>query len=98
MPAADYFLRQLSLPLPCCAGGDVEHVLRRDTAAAVEAELASLFEDLVERALVLWIALVGAVSFGLLGHVHRVVTDHAADFDRVMAVAAEGAGLTLSLN
>lgn len=55
------------------------------------------FDDLVERSLVLWIALVGAISFELFGHLHNVVTDYPAYFDRAMAVAAEGVGLALPL-
>ncbi|MFZ4516999.1 MAG: TetR/AcrR family transcriptional regulator [Microthrixaceae bacterium] len=52
-------------------------------------------EDFVERAIVMWIALVGSVGFELWGHLHNVVTDHDAFFDRAMAVAADAAGITV---
>ena len=55
------------------------------------------FEDVVERSLTMWIALVGAINFELFGHLHQVVTDYTAYFDRAMAVAAEGAGLVVPL-
>lgn len=54
-------------------------------------------DDVVERSLVLWIALVGTVSFELFGHLTNVVTDYGAYFDRAMAVAAEGVGLDIEL-
>ena len=55
-------------------------------------------EDLPERSMLLWIALVGAISFELFGHLHNVITDHAVGFDRQMAVAASSIGLTLPLD
>ena len=55
------------------------------------------YEDLVERSLVLWVVLVGAITFEVFGHLEQVVTDHAAWFDAAMAVAAEGVGLTVPL-
>ena len=55
------------------------------------------FHDLAERSLVMWTALIGTLSFELFGHLHNVVTDHAAYFDRAMAVAAEAAGLEVRL-
>jgi AcrR family transcriptional regulator len=55
------------------------------------------FEDVVERSLTMWIALVGAINFELFGHLNQVVTDYAAYFDRAMAVAAEGVGLVVPL-
>lgn len=54
------------------------------------------FEDLVERTIVAWIALVGAVSFELFGHLNNVVTSYDAYFDAAMTVAAEAVGLDLS--
>ena len=55
------------------------------------------FEDVIERSLTMWIALVGAINFELFGHLHQVVTDKVAFFDVAMAVAAEGAGLIVPL-
>ena len=56
------------------------------------------YEDLLERAVVLWIALVGTLTFELFGHLHNVVTDYSAYFDRAMALAADSAGLELPVN
>jgi AcrR family transcriptional regulator len=52
-------------------------------------------EDLIERALVLWIVLIGAISFELFGHLSNTVTDYAAYFDAAMRIAAPCAGLRL---
>lgn len=60
-------------------------------------EPAPPLEDLVERSLVMWITMVGAISFELFGHLRNVVTDHDAYFDAAMAVAAAGAGLDVPL-
>jgi AcrR family transcriptional regulator len=54
-------------------------------------------EDLVERALVLVIGLVGAVSYELFGHLVGATVDDATYFDRAMAVVAEAVGLTLPI-
>lgn len=74
----------------------------RLTTAVVAADagpaLPPPYEDLVERAIVMWIALFGALTFELFGHLNNVVTDYAAYFDAAMAVAAEGAGLELPLS
>ena len=63
------------------------------TRRLADVVLAPPYEDLVERSLVLWVVLMGALSFELFGHLEQVVTDHAAWFDAGMAVAAEGVGL-----
>lgn len=55
------------------------------------------YEDLLERSLVLLTALIGTVGYLQFGHLHRVLTDASAWFDRAMAVAAEGVGLVLPL-
>lgn len=55
------------------------------------------YEDIVERSLVLWVVLIGALTFELFGHLEQVVTDHASWFDAAMAVAAEGVGLTVPI-
>lgn len=51
------------------------------------------FEDLIERSLLVWTALVGTISFELFGHFENTVTDLAAYFDAAMRVAASTAGL-----
>ena len=53
------------------------------------------YEDLLERAITVWIALVGTISFELYGHLHNGITDYDAYFDAAMTVAADGAGLNL---
>lgn len=70
------------------------------TAGAVELagfEPPPPFEDLLERALVLVVGLVGTVSYELFGHLVGGVTDAGAWFDRAMAVVAEPVGLDLPL-
>jgi AcrR family transcriptional regulator len=52
-----------------------------------------LYEDLIERALVLWIALIGTISFELTGHLYNVVTDYPAYFDAAITISAQCAGL-----
>ncbi len=68
------------------------------TRAVADFELAAPYDDLVERSLVLWVVLMGALTFELFGHLEQVVTDHAAWFDAAMAVAAEGVGLHVPMN
>jgi AcrR family transcriptional regulator len=51
------------------------------------------YEDAIERALVLWIALIGTISFELFGHLKDTVTDYAAYFDAAIRISAECAGL-----
>jgi hypothetical protein len=51
------------------------------------------YEDLIERALVLWISLIGSISFELSGHLHNTVTDYAAYFDAAVTITAQCAGL-----
>ena len=53
------------------------------------------FEDLIERSLVLWISLIGAISFELFGHLHNTVTDYAAYFDATVRITAPCAGLDI---
>lgn len=55
------------------------------------------FADLIERSLVLWVVLMGALSFELFGHLEGVVSHRGAWFDAAMAVAAEGVGLPVPL-
>jgi AcrR family transcriptional regulator len=49
--------------------------------------------DFVDRALTMWVVLVGAINFDLFGHLHNVVTDHDRYFDEAMALAAEWIGI-----
>mgnify|MGYP000061132289 CR=1 FL=1 len=56
------------------------------------------FEDVIERSLTMWIAMIGAINFEQYGHLHDVVTDTDAFFDAAMAVAASGAGLVVPLD
>ena len=51
------------------------------------------YEDLIERSLLLWISLIGTISFELFGHLHNTVTDYAAYFDVAVALSAQCAGL-----
>ncbi len=51
------------------------------------------FEDLIERSLLVWTALIGTISFELFGHFDNTVTDPAAYFDAAMTLAAQTAGL-----
>lgn len=51
--------------------------------------------DYPDRALTMWITMVGAVNFELFGHLRNVVVDHDVFFDRAMAVAADAAGITV---
>lgn len=55
------------------------------------------YEDLLERSLVLLVALFGAISYLLFGHLHLALLDDDAWFDAAMAVAAEGVGLLIPL-
>lgn len=50
-------------------------------------------DDFVDRALTMWVVLVGAVNFDLFGHLNNVVTDHDRYFDAAMALAAEWIGI-----
>jgi AcrR family transcriptional regulator len=59
--------------------------------------LPAAYEDLPDRAVVLLVALVGAVSYELFGHSKNAFCDDEAWFDVAMAVAAEGVGLDLPL-
>ena len=51
------------------------------------------YQDLIERSLVLWIALIGTISFELFGHLDNTVTDYAAYFDAAIKITAQCAGL-----
>ncbi len=49
-----------------------------------------------ERSLVLWISLIGTISFELFGHLHNTVTDYAAYFDAAVTISAQCAGLDVA--
>ncbi|UDY37005.1 TetR/AcrR family transcriptional regulator [Dermatobacter hominis] len=51
------------------------------------------FDDVVGRALTMWVSLIGTISFELFGHFHNVVTDTDEWFDASMAIAAESTGM-----
>ena len=51
------------------------------------------FDDVVGRALTMWVSLVGSINFELFGHLENVVTDLDAWFDAAMAIAAEATGM-----
>ncbi len=63
------------------------------TREFVDVDLPAPYDDLIERSLVMWVVLMGALTFELFGHLEQVVTDHTAWFDAAMSVAAEGVGL-----
>ena len=54
------------------------------------------YEDLIERSLLLWISLIGTISFELFGHLHNTVTDYAAYFDAAIRLSAQCAGLDVT--
>lgn len=54
-------------------------------------------DDVVGRAISMWVSLVGTISFELFGHFHNVVTDLDAYFDASMAIAAEATGMHVEL-
>ena len=54
------------------------------------------YEDLIERSLLLWISLIGTISFELFGHLHNTVTDYAAYFDAAITLSAQCAGLDVT--
>lgn len=90
--AAEGELRPPSRPLPR------PRLTTPDVAADAGGPPVPPYEDLIERAIVVWIALIGTLTFELFGHLNNVVTDYAAYFDAAMAVAAEGVGLELPLS
>jgi AcrR family transcriptional regulator len=53
------------------------------------------YQDIIERSLTMWIALIGAINFEIGGHLHNVVTDLDRFFDAAMVVAASGAGIVV---
>jgi AcrR family transcriptional regulator len=54
-------------------------------------------DDFTDRALAMWIMLVGAINFDMFGHLNNVVTDHTRYFDAAMALSAEWIGLQVVL-
>jgi AcrR family transcriptional regulator len=50
-------------------------------------------DDFADRALTMWIVMIGAINFELFGHLHNVVTDYDGYFDAAMVLAAEWIGV-----
>ena len=71
--------------------------LASDDTVAVVGRPPAPYEDLLERALFVYAALIGTVSSELFGHIQGAVTDEARYFDRCVAMAAEAAGLEVPL-
>lgn len=65
--------------------------------AVADLSLEPAFADLVERSLVMWVVLMGTLTFELFGHLEGAITDRPAWFDAAMAVVAEGVGLQVPL-
>ena len=59
---------------------------------------AAPYDDALERSLVLLVALVGALTYELFGHLVGAVVETDRWFDRAVAVAAEGVGLRVPLD
>ena len=66
---------------------DVAGLLGDDTAPP---------DDFADRALTMWVVLVGAINFDLFGHLENVVTDHQRYFDTAMALSAEWLGIEVT--
>ncbi|HEY0640227.1 MAG TPA: TetR/AcrR family transcriptional regulator, partial [Pseudonocardiaceae bacterium] len=67
--------------------------LAADAARLRELIMPGLDDAAVLRCLLAWLALFGAVSFELFGHLHTVVTDHAETFDHQLRALAGYVGL-----
>jgi AcrR family transcriptional regulator len=67
--------------------------VRADLASARRRHLPSLPERVLERSLMAWTLLFGAVSFELFGHLHDVIEDYEAFFDHEMASTPKLLGL-----
>jgi AcrR family transcriptional regulator len=79
-------LRPPARPLPAPS-------LATDDTAGLVGRPSPPYEDLLERALLVWTSLIGSVSSELFGHISGAVTDEAAFFDRCVVMAADIAGL-----
>lgn len=64
-----------------------------DADGVREAVLPDVPDDVIARALTVWAALFGNVSFELFGQFHNVITDRAAAFDHAMTCLARFVGL-----
>jgi AcrR family transcriptional regulator len=67
-----------------------------DTAALVGRPPAP-YEDLLERALLVYTSLIGTISSELFGHIKGALSDEARYFDRCVAMTAQVAGLEVPL-
>jgi len=107
-PAESLLERQrLRLELDAVVAGDLRPPSRklldapliRDEAVAVFGQLPPApYEELLERAIVLWSSLIGLLSFNVLNRTHDSVRDQEAFFDFGVAVAAEIVGLNVPLS
>ncbi len=66
--------------------------------AALMGDAGARHDDFTDRALTMWVVLVGAINFELFGHLNNVVTDHARYFDHAMALSAEWIGIEVPLD
>jgi AcrR family transcriptional regulator len=71
--------------------GDTRASLVTEPVAALMGSSAD--DDFADRALTMWVLMVGAINFDLFGHLHNVVSDHDGYFDAAMALAAEWIGI-----
>jgi len=67
--------------------------LATDDTAGVAGRPPAPYEDLLERALLVWTSLIGAVSSELFGHIKGAITDSEKFFQRCVVMTAEVAGL-----
>lgn len=55
------------------------------------------YDDLIERALLVWTSLIGTISSEVFGHLNGAVTDEDRFFDRCVAMTARIAGLAVPM-
>ncbi|MCU1678694.1 MAG: Transcription regulator, TetR-like [Frankiales bacterium] len=77
-----------SLPQPTVVSADTIALAGRPPAP---------YDDLLERALLVWTSLIGTVSSELFGHIKGGITDEARFFDLCVVMTAEIAGLQVVL-
>lgn len=102
-PAARIAIVLASIAAEAAAAGELESLpsvcrtpLVEDTVAALTGGRTGGPPDLPERALTMWISLIGTINFELFGHLHNVVIDGEQFFDAAMALAAETIGLRVT--
>lgn len=104
-PAARIAVVLASIAAEAAAAGELATLPSSAPTPLVEDPVAELTggrsagpPDLPERALTMWISLIGTINFELFGHLHNVVTDGDRYFDAAMALAAETIGLRVTLD